>query len=98
MSKANNPMTQPTKTPSDGLSRPSDTDVGKVANPGKDAIAILVLFQKNLDEIFRWYRNASERGSELGHVILGERFVGHINKALALALKGESWSAPDHNP
>lgn len=60
--------------------------------------AVLLLFFKNLEEIKRWYRRASDSGRDFGHVLLIETTLTHVSEALEKALKGESWSPPEHTP
>lgn len=60
--------------------------------------AALVLFAKNLEEVRRWYRGATESGRELPHIVMSELILGHVSQALALALQGVSWEPPAHNP
>lgn len=71
----------------------------KPKNAKDDSAAIaLVLFAKNLEEIRRWYRGASGDGHQFGHLVMNEIVLTNVSAALELALKGEQWSPPPHNP
>lgn len=66
--------------------------------PIRDALEVLQLYQRNLDEIFRWFRNSSTPGRERGHIVLGEIFFGLANEAMTCALEGKSWSPGNRQP
>jgi hypothetical protein len=57
-----------------------------------------LLYAKNLDEVRRWYRNATNAGREMKHIVLCEMIFSHAANALALALQGKQWSPPQHLP
>jgi hypothetical protein len=71
--------------------KPKDTSAAALS-------AALVLFSQNLEEIRRWYRGATYAGHQVGHVVMGELILAHVTTALAMALRGEHWSAPDSSP
>lgn len=75
---------------------PVKTPVKPKDNAG--AASALVLFAKNLEEIRRWYRNASGNGRELGHIVMNELILANVSTALDLALQGKQWEAPTHSP
>jgi hypothetical protein len=56
------------------------------------------LYAKNVEEVRRWYRNATSAGREVKHIVLCEMIFGHLSKALSMALQGKQWSPPAHLP
>src|SRR5262245_57844739 len=60
-----------------------------------DASEVLKLYRANLDEVRRWFRNATTPGITRGHVVLGEYFMGLCVEALDNALEGKAWSPGD---
>lgn len=77
----------PTKT----LPKPKNTK-------DQTAADALVLFAKNLEEIRRWYRGGAGTGHALGHIVMNEIVLTNVSTALEMAMKGEQWNAPAHNP
>ncbi len=75
---------KPTELPKDSTA-PSTADV-------------FVLFAKNLEEIRRWYRGASDSGHPMGHVVLNEIVLANVSTALQLAMRGKAWEKPVGNP
>jgi hypothetical protein len=57
----------------------------------------LVAFAQNLEEIRRWYRNASAPGHEVGHIVMNELVLSNVSTALDMALQGKRWEAPKHS-
>lgn len=62
----------------------------------KEVGQVLVLYAKNLEEVKRWYRGASNPGRDMPHIVLIELMLGHVVLALTLALEGKSWSPPEN--
>ena len=94
MAKNNHKAPAKAKAPDLNLREIRQREEGERPDPAK----ILQLYAQNLDEIRRWYRNASTPGIERGHVVLGEMFFSLSTEALTCALEGKSWSAGNREP
>lgn len=75
-----------------------DQEIKRLEADPRNALDVMRLYLKNLDEVRRWYRNSSTPGIERGHVVLGEMFFTVSVEALSLALEGKSWSPGNRQP
>lgn len=64
----------------------------------KDPMRVLVRFNRNLELVYRWYRNASTRGEDLPHIVAAERIMDQMRRAMSFALEDQDWTAPKFGP
>ena len=81
------------------MPKTAETTEPKTAKAKKvDALEVLALYARNMDEIRRWFRNSTTPGLQRGHIVLGEYYLALALEALTLALEGKAWEPGNRQP
>jgi hypothetical protein len=87
------------KTPQNTPAKHSPMPPTKQAKqkPGMNQTRINEVFAKNLEEMIRWYRRASN-GPDVGAYVIVEIVLRDVSLAWSLALQGKNWTPPAPTP